>query len=472
MLSLFAKHALLPHGWARDVRIDVAADGNIAMVHADTTAGDASAHPGDVTAADAEPVAGVVLPGMPNLHSHAFQRAMAGLAEHAGTTADSFWTWREVMYRFVDALTPEDLRAIAAQLYLEMVTAGFTAVGEFHYLHHAPGGGAYADRAAMAEAVIAAAADAGIGITLLPVLYQSSGFGGAPAHPGQRRFLHDTDAFAALVSDLASRHADDAQVRIGMAPHSLRAVPPHALARALQDLDRVDARAPIHIHVAEQVEEVDDCLAWSGARPVQWLLEHAPVGPRWCLVHATHMTSEETQALARSGAVVGLCPTTEANLGDGLFPLADFLAAGGRFGVGSDSHVSVSPVEELRWLEYGQRLHARARNVAAHPGERSTGARLYRAALAGGAQALGRATGAIAPGQRADLVVLDDAHPQLCGRGGDALLDSYVFSGNRNPVRDVMIGGTWVVRDGVHPAEAVVAARFRATVARLVQKGE
>ncbi|HWN67903.1 MAG TPA: formimidoylglutamate deiminase, partial [Haliangium sp.] len=331
----------------------------------------------------------------------------------------------------------------------------------------------YADRAAMAMAVVEAAREIGIGLTLLPVLYMTSGFGGAPPKPAQRRFVHTSEGFAALLADLHGRLDRDPQLRLGMAPHSLRAVTPAALLRALSDLDAMDrnagdAGAPIHVHVAEQQQEVADCLAWSGQRPVAWLLEHAPVGPRWCLVHATHVTPDETSALAASGAVAGLCPTTEANLGDGLFPLAAYLDVGGRLGIGSDSHVSVNPIAELRWLEYGQRLVTRSRNVAASQAERSTGARLYRAALAGGAQALGRPVGAIAPGQRADFIVVDDQHPLLYGRGGDLLLDSLVFSGDENPIRDVMIGGHWVVRDGAHPAAGHVRSRFRRTMDRLL----
>jgi formimidoylglutamate deiminase len=475
MHRVFASSALLPTGWAERVTVTIAPDGAIAAVEA----GAAPSRDAATATSAAEHVAGVLLPGMPNLHSHAFQRAMAGLGERAAAghdgapgSGDSFWTWREVMYGFVSRLEPDDVRAIAAQLYLEMVTAGYTGVAEFHYLHHAPDGQPYADRAAMAMAVVEAAREIGIGLTLLPVLYMTSGFGGAPPKPGQRRFLHTSDAFAALLADLHGRLQGNPQLCLGMAPHSLRAVPPDALARALSDLDALDSGpgtgAPIHVHVAEQAQEVADCLAWSGQRPVAWLLAHAPVGPRWCLVHATHMTPDETAALARTGAVAGLCPTTEANLGDGLFPLAAYLDAGGRLGIGSDSHISVSPIAELRWLEYGQRLVTQSRNVAASQAERSTGARLYRAALAGGAQALGRPVGAIAPGQRADFIVLDDQHPLLYGRSGDLLLDALVFAGDDNPIRDVMIGGRWVVRERAHPAAERVRARFRRTMDRLL----
>jgi len=451
--AILADRALLPEGWAEAVRIDLDRDGTIAAV----------APGGSVEAA--EPIAGLVLPGMPNLHSHAFQRAMAGRTEHAGGAGrDDFWSWRRAMYRFVARLTPDDLRAVAAQLYVEMLKAGYTAVGEFHYLHHDPDGRPYDDPATMSEAIVAAAQAAGIGLTLLPVLYQRGDFGGAAPGPGQRRFLHRTDGFLGLVARLAERHAGDPNLRLGIAPHSLRAVPPEALAAAVAGLHALDPTAPVHIHVAEQAKEVADCRAWSGARPVQWLLANAPVDARWCLVHATHMTRRETQALAASGAVAGLCPTTEANLGDGLFPLPAYLAAGGWLGIGSDSHVSVSPVEELRWLEYGQRLSLRRRNVAA---DGATGGRLLRLALAGGARALARPLGAIAAGHRADLAVLDSEHPILFGRGGDTALDSLVFSGNANPVIHVMVGGRWVVRDGRHRHQARIARAYRAAVRRL-----
>ena len=465
MTVLFAASALPPTGWATDVRLEVAGNGDLAAVTADAAAD------------DAERLAGPAIPGMPNLHSHAFQRAMAGLAERAGlagrtgSSDDSFWTWREVMYDFVGRLSPQNIEAIAAQLYAEMLKAGYTAVGEFHYLHHGPDGSPYDDPAETSRRVIAAAQASGIGITHLPVLYAHGGFGGAPANRGQRRFLHDADGFMNLVEALAAGHANDPQIRIGMALHSLRAATPELMAETVARLDALDGAAPVHIHIAEQRREVDECLAWSGARPVEWLLANAAVSRRWCLVHATHMSGEETLALARSGAVAGLCPTTEANLGDGLFPLFTYMAAGGALGVGSDSQISVSPVEELRWLEYGQRLLSQRRNIAPVGGSvgegQSVGAGLWRAALAGGAQALGRPIGALETGARADLLVLDGNHPLLAGRAQDLLLDSLVFSGNANPLRDVMVGGRWVVRDGHHHDEEAIAARYRKTVAAL-----
>lgn len=455
MAAYFAESALLPSGWAKNLRFDINPDGSLGAV----TAGAEAGH--------AERLSGPVIPGMPNLHSHAFQRAMAGLTERAGPGDDSFWTWRRVMYGFVGRLSPDHVETIAAQLYVEMLKAGYTAVGEFHYLHHGPDGSPYDDPGEMSHRVIAAAKAAGIGITHLPVLYAHGGFGGAKASPGQRRFLLGPENFMALVDGLAARYRHDPEVRIGIAQHSLRAVTPELLSQTVAALDARDGAAPIHIHIAEQQLEVDGCLAWSGARPVEWLLDHAAVSRRWCLVHATHMTGEETLALARTGAVAGLCPTTEANLGDGLFPLFAYLAAGGALGVGSDSHISVSPIEELRWLEYGQRLAGERRNITPVGEGGSIGAELWRAALAGGATALGRPIGALEAGARADLVVLDGDHPLLCGRRGDVLLDSLVFSGNDNLVRDVMVGGRWVVRESRHADEDAIAARYRACVAAL-----
>jgi formimidoylglutamate deiminase len=464
--SFFADAALLPEGWARDVLIEVDEEGDLAEVRAD-----ASTH-SDVRYAHR--LAGPVLPGMPNLHSHAFQRAMAGLTEQAGQGGaagdDSFWTWRQVMYGFVGRLTPNHVQAIAAQLYVEMLKAGYTAVGEFHYLHHDIDGRPYADYAEMSERIIGAAKATGIGLTHLPVLYASGGFGGQPPGGGQRRFLHDSGAFLRLLNRLLQRHGGNPQIRFGIAPHSLRAVTPDLLKDVVRGLDDLDGDAPIHIHIAEQIKEVGDCKAWCGQRPVEWLLNNQPLGPRWCLVHATHMTDGEIGRLARSGAVAGLCPTTEANLGDGLFAAPEFMAQGGMIGIGSDSQISVSVAEELRWLEYGQRLIQRRRNVLAPGGNASpsVGAALYRASLAGGARALGRHVGRLAPGYRADLLVLDGEDPALLGKCGDVLLDAFVFAGNRNPIRDVIVGGKWVVTEGHHMAEHAVFARYRAALNELM----
>ncbi|MGH6949008.1 MAG: formimidoylglutamate deiminase, partial [Kiloniellales bacterium] len=373
----FAPHALLADGWAESVLLTVGPGGDIAAVARDVER---------ARSEGAERLRGPVLPGLANLHSHAFQRAMAGLAERAGPAEDSFWTWRQAMYALASRLTPEGLQAIAAQLYVELLKQGYTAVGEFHYLHHAPDGRPYDDLATLSRAILAAAAESGIGLTLLPVLYGYGGFGGKPAGEGQRRFLNDPARFLTLIGTLIATTSGDPQLRIGIAPHSLRAVTPESLRETLRGLESLDASAPVHIHIAEQEAEVEQSLAWCKRRPVEWLLEEIGVDARWCLVHATHMSAEETLALANSGAVAGLCPTTEANLGDGFFPARDYLAAGGRFGIGSDSHISISPREELRWLEYGQRLLHRRRNLLAEGPGGSVGARLYKAALAGGAQ--------------------------------------------------------------------------------------
>ncbi len=432
------------------VRLDIADDGVIVAV------GDA-ADP-DVAR---EHVAGLMLPGLPNLHSHAFQRAMAGLAERAGPDGDNFWRWREVMYRFLAVLTPDDVEAIAAQLYVECLLHGYTSVAEFHYLHNTPDGTPYADRAELAHRIVAGAASAGIGLTLLPVLYRHGGFGGEAPALGQRRFVMPVEAFARLCKTMVAHTA------VGIAPHSLRAVTPDELAAAIAIAHEIGSDTPIHIHVAEQTREVEGCLAWSGARPVDWLLDHAPVDRRWCAIHATHMSQSEIARLAQCGAVAGLCQTTEANLGDGIFPLRPFLAGGGRFGIGSDSNVGTSPVEELRWLEYSRRLESRARNVAETRPGASVAASLLRWAATGGTQALGRRAGEIAAGRLADLVVLDTGHPSLVGRRGDAVLDAWVFSGNASPIRDVMVAGRWVVRDGRHVRQDQIAARFAAAMRRL-----
>lgn len=394
------------------------------------------------------------LPGIPNIHSHAFQRAMAGLAERQTDPADSFWTWRELMYRFAGRITPQTQYDIAAQLYAEMLEAGYTSVCEFHYLHHQPDGRPYDDPAAMSRAIIAAARDTGIRLTLLPVLYMTGGFDGRALSERQQRFGHTVDAYLSLLATL--RAEEDAHLRVGVALHSLRAVPEFALREVLSAIG--SQTLPIHIHIAEQTAEVDDCLATRGARPVEWLLENAAVDERWTLVHATHLTPGEVRGIAESRAVVGLCPTTEANLGDGLFPLREFLDQGGRIGIGSDSNVSVSPVEELRWLEYGQRLLVRGRNIASTPAQPSAGGRLFDAVIAGGLQSCQQT------GQAADRVVLDADAPALAAVTDDSLHDRFVFAGNQPLVKTVTIEGRCVVADGRHPQRDAIAARYRAAL--------
>ena len=453
MPALFAEHALLPSGWARDVRFEVAADGLLTRVEA------------NASAEGAERLRGPVLPGMPNLHSHAFQRAMAGLAEVAGNPNDSFWTWRELMYRLVGRITPEQLQVIARQLYIEMLKAGYTGVAEFHYVHHDVDGKPYANPAELALRVSQAASEAGIGLTLLPVLYSHAGFGGQAPSDGQRRFINSTGNYLKLIDGLRQHLATQPQQSLGLCFHSLRAVTPQQIAEVLA---ADGSGCPVHIHIAEQQKEVDDCLAWSGRRPLQWLYENVAVDERWCLVHATHAEPDEVTAMARSGAVAGLCLTTEANLGDGIFPAVDYLAQHGRFGIGSDSHVSLSVVEELRWLEYGQRLRDQRRNRLYGQDQPMVGRTLFDAALSGGAQALGQPTGELAVGKRADLLVLDGGDPYLQTARGDAILNRWLFAGGDRQVRDVMVAGHWRVRGGRHALEEQSAREFAGVLRELL----
>jgi len=475
MTSFFADNAWLPHGWCTGVRFGVNPGGSFEQVKEDVQRG------------EAQYLGRYILPGMPNLHSHAFQRAMAGLAErrHSGSsqrnTEDSFWTWRETMYAFASRVGPDDLRAIAAQLYVEMLKAGYTHVCEFHYLHHRPDGKPYDDPAEMSLALVEAAQEAGIGLTLMPTLYMTGGFDGRPLSERQRRFGLDVDGYLRLLERLCKM--ENSTLRIGVALHSLRAVPEAAMRAVLEHVSAPTRESagsgagqpalPVHIHVAEQIGEVQDCLALRNARPVEWLLDHAPVDARWCLVHATHLSADETARLAATGAVAGLCPTTEANLGDGLFPLKAYLDAGGVIGIGSDSHISVSPVEELRWLEYGQRLVTRRRNIAASDSSDSVGETLWGDALFGGAAAAGAAIGALEAGDdaaaRADLLVLDEASALLAGRSTASALDTFLFAGNSNLVKHVMVDGAWVVRDFRHRDEERIAARYRDTATRLAE---
>lgn len=448
MTRLWFETALIGETWADQVRLTLR-DGRIAEI----------ARGVEATAGDQRHA--IALPGLANVHSHAFQRGMAGLTEYRGGDGDDFWSWRELMYRFLDQLTPDDMEAIAAQAYVEMLQSGFTRVGEFHYLHHDPEGRPYADIGEMAERIAAAASETGIGLTLLPVHYAQGGFGGAPPVPGQRRFLNDIDQFAALHDRSREIIAALPDANLGVAPHSLRAVTPDDLRQVLA----LSPEGPRHIHAAEQVKEVADCLAWSGRRPVQWLLDEVGLDARWCLIHATHLDEAETLGLATSGAVAGLCPITEANLGDGVFPALPYLEAGGTMGLGTDSNIHIDAAQELRLVEYAQRLTRRSRNVlgADRP---STGARLFLRAQAGGAQALGQATAGLRVGASADIVSLCGNHPSMIGRRGDALLDSWIFAGGA--VDRVWRRGVNVVEGGRHRRAADVAARYRRTLTRLL----
>jgi formimidoylglutamate deiminase len=451
---IFAKKALLQSGWAKNVRLTIA-QGLITSITSQLTA-------------EADDVrVDVLLPALSNLHSHSFQRAMAGMTEYRVGGRDSFWTWRELMYRFVDRITPEQMEAIASLVFLEMQEAGYAAVGEFHYVHHQKSGAPYANIAELSNRIFAAATVTGIGLTHLPVLYSYGGAGQTPLTDGQLRFGNDVDQFMDLVARAREglKHLP-ADTRIGIAPHSLRATSPADLKAALAQ----HKAGPIHIHIAEQPKEVQDIQAWLGARPVEWLLDHVDVNANWCLIHATHMTDAETKRLAASGAVAGLCPITEANLGDGPFNGPAYLKAGGAFGVGSDSNVNISLTEELRTLEYSQRLRDIARNVLV-AGEGSVGHTLYLGAACGGAQALGRHAGEIEVGRLADLVAIDSTAPALCALKSEQLLDGLVFAAKDNVVTDVWSAGRHNVRDGQHINRERIRKNYRAAVTELLASG-
>ncbi|KAB2666861.1 formimidoylglutamate deiminase [Brucella tritici] len=447
MQFIHAGQALLQTGWANDVRLGMA-DGKIASVEAGV-----SAQSGDERHA-------VIISGMPNLHSHAFQYGMAGLAEKRGPSADSFWSWREIMYKFALTMSPEQAEVVALRLYVDMLEAGFTRVGEFHYLHHDRDGTPYANLSEMADRIVAAAKAAGIGLTLLPVFYAHSGFGGAVPNEGQRRFINNPERFARLIEGCKQALAGFDGAVLGVAPHSLRAVTPDELSLVTKLLPET----PVHIHVAEQVKEVEDCVVWSGKRPVEWLLDNQDLSSRWCLIHATHMTDDETQRMAKAGAIAGLCPVTEANLGDGTFNATVFTAAGGKFGVGSDSNVLIGIGDELRQLEYSQRLLHRARNVLAE-NEGSTGRALFDGAVMGGNIAMGRAGDGLREGASADFVALDMA--RLPHAKGDAVLDGWLFGGRARP-SDVWVRGVKQVEGGRHRLRDQAERAFQKTLGELL----
>jgi formimidoylglutamate deiminase len=450
-MKIFAKRAYLNNGWATDVRLIIHA-GEIAEIKTST-----QPKPGDVTV-------DTLLPGLSNLHSHSFQRAMAGMTEFRAKGRESFWTWRELMYRFLDHLTPEQVGAIASMAFMEMQNAGYAAVGEFHYIHHAPGGQAYDNRAELSMQVMRAAGETGIGLTHLPVLYTYGDVGQKPIAGGQLRFGNSVDQFAELVAQCkTSAKTLNSDTYVGIAPHSLRATSPEDLARIVAQTPE----GPIHIHIAEQTHEVERVQEVFGARPVEWLMNNAAVDRRWCLIHATHMTDAETNSVAQSGAVVGLCPITEANLGDGIFNGGQFLRAGGAFGIGTDSNVNIALCEELRMLEYSQRLEHRERNVMVL-NEGSTGETLYAGAAKGGAQALNRNSGEIAVGKLADLVAIDSNAPTLCALSDSQILDGYLFAANDNVVTDVWSAGRHNVQDGRHVAHDRIVANYRVAMAALI----
>jgi formimidoylglutamate deiminase len=451
-VELLFERALLPEGVARRVAVQIGEDGTLRAIATNAQTGGASL------------VRGLAVSGMPNLHSHAFQRAMAGATEVSGTADNSFWGWRETMYRFVQRLQPEDVASIAAMAYVEMLESGYTSVAEFHYLHHLPDGSAYPDRTSMAAAVRFAAQQAGIRQLLLPCLYQVSGFGPRPLLERQRRFANTTDEFLRLFEDL-SAHPTRTHT-VGVAVHSLRAVP---IASLRDTLAALPANIPIHIHISEQQREVDECLKFVGRRPIEYLLDSVALSPHWCLVHATHALPSELNAIIQAGAVVGLCPTTEANLGDGIFPLDDFVDLSGRFGIGSDSQVSIDPCDELRAAEYALRLQKQHRGLVGLGSQGHCGSALYTRASAGGAQALGIRAGEISQGNVADIVVLDTDQPQFAGLPDEALIDAYVFAPRPGAVRDVMVAGQWVVREGRHAQREPVRRAYQRSVEGLLR---
>lgn len=452
-MKLFADKILLASGWASKQTLTIE-QGVITGISSGFVEG-------------AERAQGVVIPGMVNCHSHAFQRAFAGFSEQGSEGKDSFWTWRNIMYKFLEQLSAEDAQVIASQLYIEMQKMGYTRVAEFHYLHHDIDGENYSSLSTMAQAIFAAAEQSGIGLTLLPVLYRFSGFGAQQPNNGQKRFINSVEQFNHLVSECFDVASSQTNSNVGIAPHSLRAVDKSSLLAAVTHVRSLDPQAPIHIHIAEQQKEVDDCLEHYGQRPVQWLLNNADLDKHWCLIHATHIDEQERKGIIASQAIAGICPTTEANLGDGIFPTDEFLNDNGTFAIGSDSHISVNPIEELRWLEYAQRLSKQQRALLATAEQKSVGLNLWQQAALGGAQSTNSNTGELAIGKQADLVVLDDSQLRLFAHDDEHLLDSVIFASQQNPVQNVMVNGQWTIRDGKHALEQSCADKFASLLSKL-----
>ncbi|MCW9029817.1 MAG: formimidoylglutamate deiminase [Kangiella sp.] len=459
--QLFAKHLLTEAGWAKDVLIKLDCNGVIKEMKPNT-----KLEPNF----SGECLQGRVIPGLPNSHSHAFQWAMAGLGEQSGKNGDSFWTWRQAMYSFVDSISPDDLQAIASALYMQMLKSGYTSVGEFHYLHHNTNGAAYDNPAEMSQRIFESAKESGIGLTLLPVFYRYSGFGEQAPNDGQKRFIHDPQAYAALLDNVA-KLSGQYQQSFGIAPHSLRAVNQQDLRSAISHLNTLNNKAPIHIHIAEQMREVNDCLDFHGKRPIEWLLDNQEVNDRWCLIHATHMTKQETQSVAQSQAVIAICTTTEANLGDGHFPMMDYKKHRGRWSVGSDSHISVDAAEELRWLEYQQRLAQQSRTLLVGGGYSSNGLWLWQQASRAGAQSLGRQAGVIAVGNKADFIELNSDSFSLMGKTDEQLIDAFIFNHqfSNDAIRSVWVNGLCQVKDGIHRNEEIIRAEYKNAINRLLQ---
>lgn len=445
-MKLFVDKILLATGWAKQqtLTIENGIITDIVSGHID----------------GAECANGIVIPGMVNCHSHAFQRAFAGFSEQGSQGQDSFWTWRNTMYQFLSQLTDEHAQVIATHLYIEMLKMGYTRVAEFHYLHHDIDGSTYPKLATMAEAIYKAANNSGIGLTMLPVMYQYSGFGELAPTDGQRRFINSVEQFNQLVSDCFSLSSLYSNTNIGIAPHSLRAVDMASLHKIINHVRGLDSKAPIHIHIAEQQKEVDDCLEYYGERPVQWLLNNVELDAQWCLIHATHINDQERKSIVASKAIAGICPTTEANLGDGIFPTTEFLQENGTFAIGSDSHISVNPIEELRWLEYAQRLVKQQRAVLASPSQASVGRNLWQKAALGGAQSTNSNTGELSIGKQADLLVINAEKMSLFAHHDQHLLDSLIFASQQNMVRDVMVNGQWVIKEGQHLQEQKISLAF------------
>jgi len=452
-MKLYAHKILLSTGWANDKTLTIT-NGVISEIN-------------DGHDPDAQIANGVVIPGMVNCHSHAFQRAFAGFSEQGSEGQDSFWTWRKIMYQFLDQLSATDAQTIATQLYIEMLKMGYTRVAEFHYLHHQIDGQNYSPLATMAESIFKAAKTSGIGLTMLPVMYRFSGFGPLEPNDGQKRFINSVTQFNQLVTDCFNLTKQYSNTNVGIAPHSLRAVDKDSLHSAVNHVRKLDNKAPIHIHISEQQKEVDDCLTHYGERPVQWLLNNAQLDEHWCLIHATHIDEQELSGIVSSGAIAGICPTTEANLGDGIFPTTEFLAQNGTFAIGSDSHISVNPIEELRWLEYAQRLSKQQRAILANPKQASVGLNLWQRAAQGGAQSTSSNTGSLALKKQADLLVLDIDQTKLFANSDKHLLDSLIFASQKNPVQDVMVNGHWVVKNAQHLHQDQCSDEFAKLLAKL-----
>jgi formimidoylglutamate deiminase len=461
-MKLYAENILLNDGWASKQTITIE-QGLITAIETGMIEG-------------AEIANGAVIPGMINCHSHAFQRAFAGFSEQGSEGQDSFWTWRKIMYQFLAQLTDVDAKNIAKQLYIEMLKMGYTRVAEFHYLHHDLDGNTYessakteksASLATMAQAIFEAAQESGIGLTLLPVLYQHSGFGAKLPSDGQKRFINSTVQFNQLVSECFALSKHFSNTNVGIAPHSLRAVDKKSLLSAVKHVRNLDNQAPIHIHISEQQKEVDDCLTHFGKRPVQWLLDNVELDKYWCLIHATHIDDAERKGIIAKEAIAGICPTTEANLGDGIFPTTEFLAEKGTIAIGSDSHISVNPIEELRWLEYAQRLIKQQRAILASDEEASVGQNLWQQAAVGGAQSTNSNTGCLAIGKQADLLVLDKDKTKLFANANQHILDSMIFASQQNPVSDVMVNGVWQIKAQQHVEQEQASDNFAKLLVRL-----